>query len=141
MKLVIGGAYQGKLAYAKRTYGLQDGWLDGGKCAPEELRTCGGIDQFHILVRRMMEEGQWPEPFCLKADFTELEHQAELFAAWLAAENPDIVIVTNELGCGVVPMDPTERFWREAVGRICTCLAARADEVVRVSCGLGMRLK
>lgn len=141
MKIVTGGAYQGKLAYAKEMYGLKDGWIDGRSCEPEELLTCSGIVQFHEFVRRMLEEGQWPEPFCLPPGLSELERHAEGFAAWLAAGNPDIVIVTNELGCGVVPIDPAERFWREAVGRICTCLAARADEVVRVSCGIGMRLK
>lgn len=52
-----------------------------------------------------------------------------------------MVVVTNELGCGIVPMDPADREYRETVGRICTCLAARSEEVVRVICGVGMVLK
>lgn len=51
------------------------------------------------------------------------------------------VVICNEVGCGVVPMDRRERERREAVGRLCCTLAARAQEVYRVSCGLAMRLK
>ena len=47
MKLIIGGAYQGKLAYEKREYGMAEGWIDGRTCRMEEIWTCGGIDYFH----------------------------------------------------------------------------------------------
>ena len=71
----------------------------------------------------------------------DLEHQAEGFAEKLFRRNPDIVIVSNELGCGVVPVDKEDRIWREPVGRLCTSLAARAAEVEKVMCGIGMNLK
>ena len=58
-----------------------------------------------------------------------------------AAENPEICIVTNELGYGVVPIEPFDRKWREKTGRICTELAAKADSVTRVVCGIGILLK
>ena len=51
------------------------------------------------------------------------------------------VVVCREVGCGVIPMDAQERNWREAVGRLCCALAAQAEAVYRVSCGLGIRLK
>ena len=51
------------------------------------------------------------------------------------------VVVCREVGCGVIPMDAQERNWREAVGRLCCALAAQAEAVYRVTCGLGMRLK
>ena len=39
MKLITGGAYQGKLAFARKEYGLgEDGdWADGAVCGREEL--------------------------------------------------------------------------------------------------------
>ena len=46
-------------------------------------------------------------------------------------------LVANELGCGIVPMDPFERQFREAFGRLCCRLAQEAKEVHRVICGLG----
>lgn len=139
MKLIIGGAYQGKLAYAKEAYHRQDGWIDGRTCSEEELYVCGGIFDFHEFVRRMLR-GEIKETFD-GTDLTKLESWAETFAAQLLENNPEIVIVMNELGYGVVPMDKEERLWREAVGRLGTALAAQAEEVVRIVCGIGMRLK
>ena len=53
----------------------------------------------------------------------------------IQSENPEVVIVTNELGYGVVPVDAFDRNFREATGRVCTQLAEAADEVCRVVCG------
>ena len=36
---------------------------------------------------------------------------------------------------------PSDRKWREKTGRICTELAAKADSVTRVVCGIGILLK
>lgn len=51
------------------------------------------------------------------------------------------IVICNEVGSGIVPMEREERAHREAVGRLCTCLAQQAQAVYRVCCGLGMRLK
>lgn len=50
-------------------------------------------------------------------------------------------IVCNELGCGVVPMDPFERDWREHTGRLCCDIAAKADRVYRMCCGIPQCIK
>ena len=52
----------------------------------------------------------------------------------------DIVIAT-EVGGGVVPMDAKERAGREAAGRLACLLAARADCVVQMFCGIPTVLK
>ena len=51
------------------------------------------------------------------------------------------VIICNEVGCGLVPIQAEERQRREAVGRLCCQLAERAEAVYRISCGLAIRLK
>lgn len=51
------------------------------------------------------------------------------------------VVVCNEVGCGIVPVDPAERAWRERVGRLCCDLAAQAETVVRMSCGVPQVIK
>lgn len=145
MKLVIGGAYQGKLAYAKQMYGVEKGWIDGCTCSPGELKTCSGIYGFHEFVRRWVSGEFLPEeglPDDREHDvLLQLEQYAKEYAQRMVRCNPGIVVVTNELGYGVVPVEKADRFWREAAGRICTALAERADEVVRVACGIGMRIK
>lgn len=150
MKLVIGGAYQGKRAYADRSYKVNDGWMDGQSGSLEDLQNCRGIDQFHEWIKRLIFESERTEwkiadsmmPVLRSTeDLSEIEQWAEAFAGWLYQNHPGLVIVSTELGCGIVPMEKKDRIWREAVGRICTELAKYSDEVVRVVCGLGMRLK
>lgn len=51
------------------------------------------------------------------------------------------VVVCTEVGAGVVPIDPEERAFREAAGRLAVALAKRARCVVRVVCGLPQVLK
>ncbi|MBR6840065.1 MAG: bifunctional adenosylcobinamide kinase/adenosylcobinamide-phosphate guanylyltransferase [Oscillospiraceae bacterium] len=51
------------------------------------------------------------------------------------------IVISTEIGGGLVPIDKTEREKREAAGRLACLLAERADTVVRVCCGLGQILK
>lgn len=135
MKLIIGGACQGKLTYAKETYHITDGWADGRICSKKDLKSCSGVYHFHEYIRRMAASEE------KDAALVSLEQQAGEFARTLVKENPEIVIVTNELGYGIVPTEKADRIWRELTGRICTVLAAQADEVIRVVCGIGMKIK
>lgn len=164
MKLVIGGAYQGKFAYAKEAYGIADGWIDGRSCALKAIWTCSGIYYFHEYVRRMMTDAESEagmESFAGEKNQTDfeahekgtgnrpakaftavsIEADAAAFIRKLYEKNPSVVIISNELGCGVVPVERFDRMWRELVGRMCVCAAGYSDEVVRVVCGLGMKLK
>lgn len=52
-----------------------------------------------------------------------------------------VVIVSNELGCGLVPAEPSVRAFRDLSGRVNQCLAAGADEAYLVVSGLPLRLK
>ena len=47
----------------------------------------------------------------------------------IICKNPDIVLVSQEVGYGVVPVDAFDRKYREAVGRVCTKLAAYSHKV------------
>lgn len=126
MKLVIGGAYQGKKAYASRQYKISEKcWMDGKVCSKEELLSAAAVYDFHILIRRLLKN----------------EQDVLLFARELCEKNPQIIVVSDEVGYGIVPVDAEERAWREACGRVCTVLAEKADEVIRVCCGIGRRIK
>jgi adenosyl cobinamide kinase/adenosyl cobinamide phosphate guanylyltransferase len=54
---------------------------------------------------------------------------------------PDGILICDEIGCGVVPMSPEERDWRERTGRLCCAITQRAERVERIFCGLPMVLK
>lgn len=80
------------------------------------------IEDFHLLLKNHAGD---PHAF------------AEIFIR----EHPNAVVVANEIGCGVVPIDPEERTWRERAGRALCDIAAYSETVVRVSCGIGVRIK
>lgn len=52
-----------------------------------------------------------------------------------------VVVVSNELGGGVVPMDPGTRRFRDLAGQVNQQFAKEADEVYVVMSGLPLRLK
>jgi adenosylcobinamide kinase/adenosylcobinamide-phosphate guanylyltransferase len=52
-----------------------------------------------------------------------------------------VIIVSNELGFGLVPAEPATRAFRDLAGRVNQLIAARADEVHLVVSGLSLRLK
>jgi adenosylcobinamide kinase/adenosylcobinamide-phosphate guanylyltransferase len=52
-----------------------------------------------------------------------------------------IVIVSNELGLGLVPAEPAARAFRDLAGRVNQYIAAEAEEVLFVVSGMPLRLK
>jgi adenosylcobinamide kinase / adenosylcobinamide-phosphate guanylyltransferase len=52
-----------------------------------------------------------------------------------------VVIVSNELGLGLVPTDPSVRAFRDLSGRVNQVIAAGADETYLVVSGLSLCLK
>ena len=51
------------------------------------------------------------------------------------------IVIADEIGCGLVPLDASEREKRERAGRLACMLAERADTVIRVVCGCPQVLK
>ena len=83
------------------------------------------IPDFHKKVREAILKGE----------------DSREFARKICRDKPDAVIVANEVGAGIVPMEASERAFREAVGRALCVIAQASDTVVRVVCGIGVRIK
>lgn len=120
MRMYIGGAYQGKLSYAKQQ-NPDIKWRDGASCTLEELLEAQGVYRFQEFIRKHME--------------------IEDLAEQLIQENPRSVIVTDEIGYGLVPVEEKARNFREQTGRICTKLAAHCERVERIVCGISTRIR
>lgn len=53
----------------------------------------------------------------------------------------DKILIITDVSQGIVPMDARTRAFREMNGRLMLYLASEADEVWRVFCGIGKRIK
>lgn len=83
------------------------------------------VNFFHNQIQRLLEEGE----------------DVEDYIRGLLERTPDIVIVMDEVGAGVVPVERSDREYRETIGLAGQLLAKEAREVYRVVCGIGMRIK
>lgn len=142
-EVYIGGVAQGKLPYVRRVKSEEKTEIKVIDCA--EWQTAEAMGQsareagatpgaeapllvfyhFHLWVRHMIFAGADVE---------------QAFGQFLA-QYPDWVIVSDEVGNGIVPMEKEERAYRECLGRILIEAAKQADRVERVMCGLGQRIK
>jgi adenosylcobinamide kinase/adenosylcobinamide-phosphate guanylyltransferase len=68
------------------------------------------------------------------------KHVTELLQA-MRRTSARVVIVSNELGFGLVPVERSVRAFREVAGRVNQQIAAEADEVHFVVSGVSLRLK
>lgn len=160
--MIVGGAWQGKLDFAmelaksaggvtaverKTTFNpLIENQLDmqeypsdlsvskkekeheiaeGGSDSFEAAMGCRIIHGLHEYIRRLLKEGK----------------SVDSFLEAIQEQNPDVIITINELGCGIVPLDPKDREWREVSGRASVKLARTSREVYRMVCGIESRIK
>lgn len=124
MVLIIGGAWQGKLDFAKETYSL----------AEEDVFTCQGVEI--DFSRRCIDRLEEFTLACVQAEkdpVAYFEGREEL--CW------NSILICGDISCGVVPMSAELRLWRNETGRLCQYLAKNAARVSRIFCGLEQRLK
>ena len=75
-------------------------------------------------------------------DFSaKLEQRIQSFIDAAAQYEGLLVLVTNEVGSGVVPAYKLGRVFRDAAGRLNQRAAAAADEVYLVTAGIPIELK
>ena len=116
MKLVIGGYAQGKLCYVMQHFFIdKENVVD---MTDEKKLLDGDIEKtddeasivlyhFHIWMKNELAEDNNPEE--------KLEKILKRF--------PDCVIISDEVGNGIVPMDAFDREYRDRLGRILISLA------------------
>ena len=87
-------------------------------------------------------EADEPAPSRLRARVADDRRGARTgSAAWAAAFDGDVAIVSNEVGMGLVPPYPLGRVFRDALGAANRVIAARADRAYFLVAGLALELK
>ena len=77
----------------------------------------------------------------IRADLAEGKSRDEAETALWGQIDGESVLTADEVGCGVVPVDPAARLMREQTGRLCQQLAKQAQKVVRLYCGIPTVIK
>jgi len=67
---------------------------------------------------------------------TLLKHEFSEIIAAVNRANALWIIVTNEVGLGIVPDDPMSRLYRDALGRLNQWMASAANEVIFMVAGI-----
>jgi adenosylcobinamide kinase / adenosylcobinamide-phosphate guanylyltransferase len=66
---------------------------------------------------------------------TNVEQSVDALVDWLVARSADTVVVTNEVGSGIVPAYPDARLFRDVMGRANRRLTDAADTAYLAVCG------
>ena len=120
MKLYIGGLGHGQALLAEKETGMKP-----EPCTAESALTAKAIDCFEEIIKEIVLQ----------------DGDAQAYAQKLLQANPDAVIVSNEIGFGIHPLERADRRWREQTGRALCILAEGAESVTRVICGIGQKIK
>ena len=122
MELIIGGAYQGKRAFAREILAIPE----------ERIFTCTGTEiDFSKKCIDKLEEYVLA---CIRAGVDPLDKLRQ-------QDLSDKVLICMDMFCGVVPIDGEMRLWRHTTGLVCQYLAKEASAIHRMFCGLEQRLK
>ena len=139
MNFIIGGKAQGKLDYALNTFNLNKEDIfncekleDEKEINFEMLKSKKAIYKFHILIKVLLK---YNTPENTKNLIKEFDNKT------IYEEERDYIIIADEIGYGVVPIDNFERMYREVEGRICCEVAKNSEKVYRVICGIGTIIK
>jgi adenosylcobinamide kinase/adenosylcobinamide-phosphate guanylyltransferase len=82
-----------------------------------------------------------PDQPTADADFAIWRRERADFLDALNAYKSDVIIVSNEVGTGIVPNNAASRVFRDEQGWLNQAVAAVCDEVFFVTAGLPLRLK
>ncbi|MFT3729846.1 MAG: bifunctional adenosylcobinamide kinase/adenosylcobinamide-phosphate guanylyltransferase [Hyphomicrobium sp.] len=165
LTLVLGGARSGKSAYAERLLtGIPGPWayvataeaLDGemrDRIAHHKSRRRSGwidhetpLELADTLANRTAEVPTLVD--CLTLWLSNLLHAGraipeatDALIASAARRVAPCIMVSNEVGLGIVPDNALARAFRDEAGRLNQKIAAAADRVVFVAAGLPLTLK
>ncbi len=71
----------------------------------------------------------------------QIKEQAKLLARAANRHRGTVIMVTNEVGLGIVPDNPVARLYRDLVGRCNQVMGRAADQVFLVTCGIPQQIK
>lgn len=96
------------------------------------------VDCLTLWVNNLLYDASCKE---IVLDEDRVAEQAEKLVAVARKHPGKVILVTNEVGLGIVPENKTARLYRDLVGRCNQCVGAAADDVYLVTCGIPLQVK
>jgi adenosylcobinamide kinase / adenosylcobinamide-phosphate guanylyltransferase len=141
MQFVTGGSFNGKSEWVRETNKQKLEWLN-----VSEERTLPQPDTFqntvvlegleYLILNEVRKE---KEMNMIRSEFH------SLFETWKKWEetsaNQKVIWIGSDIGRGIVPVDSTERKWRDITGWVYQDLVKLAGSVYEIWFGLPQRLK
>ena len=104
-------------------------------CAPETIVL---LDCLTLWVNNLMHDAEKSEKRLSEDDVSRL---AEELARQVKKHLGTVIMVSGEVGLGIVPDNALARRYRDLVGQCNQVVARLADKVYLVSCGIPVRIK
>lgn len=132
--LVLGGAFQGKGDFVQQKYKIKKQEMICSLSmlidSIENKRYPIVINGFHAIIGEAVRK----------------QIDISFLVVWLQEEHGGFregswIIISDEIGCGVVPVSKEERQIREETGRLLCKISAQADQVFRIMCGIPIQIK
>jgi adenosylcobinamide kinase / adenosylcobinamide-phosphate guanylyltransferase len=141
MQFVTGGAFNGKSQWVRETNEQEMKWINLSEeltlPQPDFFQNTVVLEGLEYLI--LNEVRKEKEIEMIRSEFH------SLFEKWMNWEETsayrNVIWIGSEIGRGIVPVDPTDRKWRDLTGWVYQDLVKLADSVYEIWFGLPQRLK
>ncbi|MGE6377291.1 bifunctional adenosylcobinamide kinase/adenosylcobinamide-phosphate guanylyltransferase [Peribacillus muralis] len=142
MHFVTGGAYNGKTKWVKRVYDLDSEvlWLSGYQEEQPRRKDFEG----KIVVLQGLDGWIQADAKKMAADAIREKWQ-EIIADWRiwekGSDERSCIVIGSDLSKGIVPMEASDRRWRDACGWVYQDVASLSSRVDIIWYGVNQRIK
>lgn len=145
MHVITGGAFNGKAAWVKEFYQLNNDhhhrWISAYKGDPYPFNLAASIE------KRIVLEGveQWMLKMLEKDKSFAREFGRRWIASWRSWEQTDpdrkLIIIGTDISKGIVPVEQKNRIWRDMTGWFYQDLVEISDRVDIIWYGVNKNIK
>ena len=154
--LVTGGRAQGKLSWVLENLAQNSNTIifdENNGFDPQRISENTEhiiINHFHKIIRQInaggieaeqIEAAGQASPEKSSSVQAEICARFEQIMDFCSKTGADLIVISDEVGSGVIPAEAKEISYRENVGGALAHLAKKADAVYKVTCGIGTVLK
>lgn len=132
MIFVYGGKYNGKLDYIKKVYNISDSEIYDfedyiyNADIEDIFKNYKCLYNIQYIIKNMIK------------DNIDIKMLYDIVSKYQSNDN---IVVSDDISCGIVPIDKIDRIYREEVSKFNTFVATLSKEVYRIFVGIATKIK